>query len=272
MGAAPNVREARPQALAGRTIVVTRPAAQARALADGIVAAGGVPILFPALEIVDVADPAPMRAVAVRLDEFDLAIFISANAVEKALARISAQRAWPSTVKVATVGKSSERALARYGVSGVIAPRERFDSEALLELTPLSEPAVRGKRVVIFRGDGGRELLAEALAARGASVEYVECYRRRKPQLDPKPLLELWAHDRLDAITITSSEGLRNIWDMVGPGGRDRMIDTLLFAPHRRIAAQAHALGLRRVILTEPGDQGLLAGLIARFAGESNRE
>ena len=70
-------------------------------------------------------------------------------------------------------------ALARHGIHDVISPPLRFDSEALLELPQLTD--VNGRRVIIFRGDGGRELLGETLAARGASVEYVSCYRRGRP-------------------------------------------------------------------------------------------
>src|SRR5665213_3356897 len=74
---------------------------------------------------------------------------------------------------------------------------------------------VSGKRVVIFRGDRGRELLGDSLLKRGAVLAYVECYRRVKPSTDLAPLLKAWAAGKMDAITISSSEGLRNIFDMV---------------------------------------------------------
>jgi uroporphyrinogen-III synthase len=253
--------------LAGRHVVVTRPQAQARSLAEGIEAAGGVPVLFPVLAIDDVDDARPIIELADRLNEFDLAIFISPNAVNKALNVIAARRAWPERVRVACIGRSSERELARHGFRVVIAPSGRFDSEALLELPPLQPQAIAGRRVVIFRGDGGRELLGDTLIARGARLEYVECYRRGKPNLDAAPLLKLWARGELDAITVTSSEGLRNLYDMVGALGRQWLGKTLLLAPHERIVEQAHALGATRVVLTGPGDEGLLAALIEQFAG-----
>ena len=78
----------------------------------------------------------------------------------------------------------------------------------------------QGKRVVVFRGDGGRELLADELTARGALVEYATCYRRARPGLDPAPLLAAWAARRVShAVTVTSSEGLRNLCEMVGRRG-----------------------------------------------------
>jgi len=249
--------------LTGRRIVITRPAGQAETLAELIRGAGGTPIVFPAIEIRDVADVKPLVALIDRLDDFDLAIFISANAVAKAMNLVQSRRGWPAHLRVATIGKGSEKALRRFGLADIIAPAGRFDSEALLALAPLAE--VAGKRVVIFRGDGGRELLADTLAARGAVVEYAECYRRVRPEADVAPLLKLWARGELDGITVTSSEGLHNLYDMVGKLGQQWLRRTPVFVPHARIAASACALGLEQVVETGPGDEGLAAGLAAFF-------
>ena len=254
-----------PPALAGRRVVVTRPAGQTGHMAALIRAAGGEPVLFPALEILDAGDLQPLLALIDRLDAFDLAIFVSANAVNKALDLVHARRAWPAGLRVATVGRGSERELQRHGFAAVIAPSERFDSEALLDLPELMKE-VQGKRVVIFRGDGGRELRGDTLSARGAVVEYAECYRRGRPQADAAPLLALAARHELDAFTVTSSEGLANLYDMLGEAGRQWFKQTPLFAPHERIAAAARALGVQTVVLTGPGDEGLVVGLAAFFA------
>lgn len=254
------------QGLAGRHVVVTRPAGQAAHLAEALVARGAHPVLFPVLAITPLADSGPLLEVARRLDQFDLAVFVSPNAVNRALSVILPRRPWPAGLAAATVGKSSEGELARLGIKQVIAPEGRFDSEALLELPPLQ--AMAGKRVIIFRGDGGRELLGETLTSRGAQVEYVSCYQRGKPDLDPAPLLKLWSDGALDAMTVTSSEGLRNLCDMVGKLGQAWLRKTPTFVPHARIADQARQLGLKSVILTGPGDDGLLDGLMQYFARE----
>lgn len=252
------------QPLAGKGIVVTRPAHQAQALARLIEDAGGRPILFPVIEIREVDDPRPFLEIVDRLDEFDLAVFISPNAVSRAIKPILERRALPPRLKVAAIGGASVRALAGYGVSGVIAPRERYDSEALLELPELAAPS--GMRVVIFRGQGGRELLGETLSARGARVDYAECYRRARPDLDPAPLVAAWTRAALDAVTVTSSDGLRNLGVMVGETGRRHFLRTPLFVPHPRIAETARDLGIERIVVTGPGDEGLLAGLVAYFS------
>jgi len=249
--------------LEGRNIVVTRPAGQAAHLAEALIGLGAKPILFPVLAIFDVDEPAPLQEMAIRLDEFDWACFVSPNAVEKSLAAILAHRTWPARLRAATVGKSSELALAKFGVEDVVAPQRRFDSEALLELPELRD--MKDRRVVIFRGDGGRELLGDTLKQRGATVEYVACYRRDKPALDPAPLLKLWGDGRLDGVTVTSSEGLHNLVDMVGKLGQTWLKKTPLFVPHQRIAGLARALGCHEVILTGPGDEGLVAGLLEYY-------
>lgn len=245
--------------LAGRRIVVTRPAQQARELAEMIHAAGGEAMLFPVLEIHDVEDLKPLLAVVARLDEFDLAVFISPNAVNKAMNLITAHRALPPALLCAAIGRGGVKELAHFGVTNAIAPARRFDSEALLELPELQE--MRGKRVVIFRGEGGRELLGDTLKARGARVEYAECYRRGMPNLDAAPLLKAWAGNELDAVTVTSSEGLRNFNEMIGALGRQGLRKTPVFVPHPRIAEVARELGLARVIVTEPADEGLMNAL-----------
>jgi uroporphyrinogen-III synthase len=249
--------------LAGKGIVVTRPAHQAAELTRLIRTAGGRPLPFPVIEIRDIDDLAPVHAVIDRLDEFSVAVFVSPNAAEKGMALVRARRAWPPRLKAAAVGSGGVKALARHGVTDVIAPVDRFDSEALLELPVFA--LVYGKRIVVFRGIGGRELLSETLRERGAVIEYVECYRRIRPHLDTAPLLHAWTRKELDAITVTSSEGLRNLLDMVGAPGREQTLNTPLFVPHPRIAETASELGIRKVIVTGPGDGGLLTGLSNYF-------
>lgn len=257
-----------PGPLSGRGIVVTRPARQAERLASLIRAAGGEAIRFPVIEIRDVEDPSSLHHLIDRLEEFDLAVFISPNAANKGIAQIRSRRALPAGLAVAAVGPGTARELSALGVPNVTAPRGRGDSESLLELPQLTQ--AHGKRVVIFRGEGGRELLAEALAARGALVEHAVCYRRGRPALDPAPLLVAWASGRLAAITATSSEGLRNLCEMVGAAGRTLLVATPVFVTHPRIGQTAREHGMAKVIVTAgPGDEALLVALIQFFKGVS---
>lgn len=249
--------------LAGRSIVVTRPQAQAAPLAEAIAAAGGTPIVFPLLEISPAADPQPLAEAAARLAEYAMAAFVSPNAVEHALPALLAHSTWPAGLLPAAVGQGTVKALAVRGVTGCIAPTERFDSEALLALPELAAERVAGRRVAIFRGDGGRELLADTLRQRGATVDCITCYRRSGPSDGVAPLLTAWRLGRLDAITVSSSEGLRYLVDLLDAEGLAFLQATPLFVPHARIAENARALGLSHIVLTEAADAGLIAGLHA---------
>lgn len=247
--------------LAGRHVVVTRPLAQAGTLAEMISAAGGEAIVFPLLEIAPPADTEALKAAVARIDSYALAIFISPNAVDYSVPAILAQAQWPASLVPAAVGQGTVRALAAHGVGGAVAPTERFDSETLLELPDLQAARVAGRRVAIFRGDGGRELLADTLRERGAEVDCIPCYSRRAPAAGAGELLSRWQSGRLDALTISSSEGLRYLVDMLDASGRACLAATPVFVPHQRIAENAEALGLRRVVLTGPADAGIIEGL-----------
>ncbi len=218
---------------------------------------GGKPLLFPLLEIEAVRDDQALREQISRLKQADFAIFISPNAVRYGIAAIRASGELPASLKIATVGQGSAKALHELGIDHVIVPAERFDSEGLLALPELRN--VAGLHVMIFRGDGGRELLGDTLKARGAAVEYVTCYLRSKPDLDIGALVAAAP----EALTVTSSEALRHLWEMLDDSQRRVLCAIPLFLPHERIAEAARRLGWRQVLVTESGDDGLLSGLIA---------
>jgi len=249
------------QALAGRTVLVTRPAAQATALAQAIQAAGGEALVFPALAVEAVPAEA-LAAPLAQLAEADIAIFISPNAAQFGMAAIHSGGTLPPSVSVFAVGPGTARALQEQGASAVVTP-DGQDSEALLALPQLAD--VAGKRVVIVRGVGGRALLADTLAARGAQVQFMECYRRVRPQADAAPLLARWQAGGIDAVTVTSAETLRNLAALLGEAGATLLSNTPLFAPHEKIAEAARRFGIAHVIATPGGDAGLVAGLINWF-------
>ncbi|MDD5330982.1 MAG: uroporphyrinogen-III synthase, partial [Sulfuricella sp.] len=101
------------------------------------------------------------------------------------------------------------------------------------------------------------------LARRGAELTVVECYRRGKPVgADTGALLHRWARGEIGAITVTSGESMRNLFDLVGKLGQQWLKKTPVFAFHDNIAAVARELGVEQVFVTPAGDEGLLSGLI----------
>jgi uroporphyrinogen-III synthase len=236
-------------ALEGKRILVTRPRELAGNLAALIREAGGEPVLYPAIEIREPADPAAARAALARAGEFELAVFVSPSAVRMAFALHAGP--WPR--RVAAVGEGTRRALEERGFAQVIAPAGRADSEALLEMPAMA----RWASVLLARGAGGRELIGETLAARGARVEVAECYRRVRPGAPPPA-------GRLDAICANSSEALENLAALLG---RERLAAARLCVAHERIARLARERGLGEALLAGPGDAGMLAALVAYFGG-----
>ena len=235
--------------LAGRKILVTRPREQAARLAQLIEDAGGRAELFPAIVIEDVAAPAALA----RLREFDLAIFVSPTAVAKALPQVAT---WPHALRVAAVGAGTRRELEKHGIADVIAPLSGADSEALLAMPELAD--VAGRRIAILRGDGGRALLGDTFVQRGAQVEYITCYHR----LAPKPPSRPWRVGELAAVTVSSSQGLDNLFAVLDPA---MLRATPLFVPHPRIAERARALAAREVVLAGHSDGEMLERLVAYF-------
>jgi uroporphyrinogen-III synthase len=256
--------KARP--LDARSIVVTRPAQQAGRLAQLIAEAGGRALRYPSIAI-EPLDSAQLDAQIAQLASFDAAIFISRNAAEFGIAKVRAAGAFRSLPLAAALGSGTRTALESEGVRGVIAPEGMADSEALLELPALRNAA--GKRILIFRGVGGRELLASALRARGAAVEYAECYRRARPSTDMRPLIAHWSRGEVDAVAISSAEGLLNFASLLGDSATERLRATPVFVPHPRVAEEARGLGIGEVIEAGAADEDMLRALVAYFGRAS---
>jgi uroporphyrinogen-III synthase len=238
--------------LAGRGVVLTRPRELAEPFARLLERRGARPIIFPAIEIQPLQAPKALS----RLRDYDLAIFISPSAVRIAQ---GTQPPWPPRL-AAAVGAGTRRELERAGARAIIAPTPAADSEALLALPEMHD--VRGKRVLIVRGEGGRELLAESLTARGALVEHAVCYRRVKPAADGALLIAAWRRGEVDALAIWSSQALDNFAALAG----DELIAALpIFVPHERIANHARSRGAQEVVVVGAGEDRLLERLVAYF-------
>jgi len=244
--------------LAGVGVIVTRPARQAGPFAQKLGVMGARPIVFSTIAILPPHDAAALAAVHASLSHYDAAIFVSANAAEYGVP----QAPWPSAVAAYATGPGSAAALVDLGVPGVQFPAQRHDSEGLLALASLAD--VAGKRFVVFRGDGGRDLLGETLRLRGAHVDFVTAYRRQRPTAGAEGLQAVLARGDADALTLTSSEGTTNLVDVLDREGRARIASLPAFASHPRIAARARELGLH-AIETASGDAGLIAGLLQWF-------
>ena len=234
-------------------IAITRPINQAKKLSALIEQAGGTPILFPLIEITPLKDYSQFEAVISVIETYDWAIFISSNAVQNAMPRL-VKRAIPPSLQFATIGPVTASELQSFGVKDVLIPKDRFDSESLLALPEMMD--VSNKKVMIVRGVGGRDILAESLISRGAQVTFAECYQRTNPQTNCDLLANLYKEKKLHAIVVTSSEAMRHLLDLAGDA--DWLRNVTLFVNHARIAELPLQLGLKVQIANAPGDEAML--------------
>jgi len=257
------IMQADTRPLDGVGVLVTRPAHQAEQLCALVEQQGGTAIPFPVLEIGEPLDLEPLVRAAQRLDEFDYAVFVSANAVRQALDRILTLRDWPAALAIVVIGKRSAEELQQFGLRADVFPERKFNSEALLELEEMHQ--VQGKRFVIFRGDGGREFLADSLRKRGAEVEYVQAYRRLQPSCDSSTLLQRWQAGEIDIVLVNSAESLENLFDMLGQRGRELLIGTQLLVASERMLPLAAKLGfnLQPVVADNATDGAVLDALLS---------
>ncbi len=236
-------------------IAVTRPVDQARSLCETIQQHGGFAIPFPLIAVSPLQDYQTFDQQITQLKTADWAIFISSNAVDFAMPRVLKKYGkLPESLKFAAIGHQTAKALASYGVNKVLTPHTRFDSETLLALAEIQN--VTGKSIAIFRGVGGRELMAETLKTRGANVYFAESYRRVNPQKNTELLDAQWRQNKLDAVIVTSSEAMRYLLEMAGNAEWLRHIT--ICVNHERIAELPRQLGLKVAVANAPGDEAML--------------
>lgn len=249
-----------PDILRGLSVVVTRPASQAAGFQHLLGQAGATAVLFPVIAIVPPENQAVAKAVLAGLDAYDTAIFISANAVRFGLELLdeTLQQCLRRLV-IGAVGKQTAEALQQCGYPVQWVPGGAFTSEAFLALPETQQLA--GRRILIFRGEGGRELLAESLQRRGASVDYVEVYRRVRPKIDANCLKQRHKQQQLDIIAITSSEGLLNLLAMLD--NPDWIKTVPLLVGSQRIGETARQTGFTGsiVIADNPSDKAMMQAL-----------
>lgn len=259
-------------------VVITRPRAQAGLLAQRLAALGREVVQLPLLEISPLPDQGPLNAVLSDLSRFAMVAFVSPNAIDAAFAQLAALKAgqagassvWPPNLVLAVLGEGSRNALAAHGVTDanarIVSPPDpaNSDSEHLLASLPLDK--LRGKEILIVRGESGRELLVDALRAAGAIVSTVAAYRRSVPALTPAlaAQLEQLMARQCDWV-VTSSEalrGLHGLLEQMAPGTSvAKMQHQHWIVPHARIAETAKQLGLARLTLTGSGDERLIKAL-----------
>lgn len=248
--------------LQGLSVLVTRPRGQAESLSALIESQGGRACQLPLLEIepvTGVEENEQIKSAILKLDQYDLAIFISSNAASIGLDWIDLY--WPQLpahLSAVAVGPGTAAVLQRMPWT-VHCPESGFTSEDMLALPALR--CVDGKRIALFRGKGGRELLAGTLRERGARVDYLELYHRRTPDYATGTLPDLLRRERIDVILITSPQMLDVLQQL---GESDELVRQLpAIVPSARVQQQARSAGFAHVINAEAAtDEAIVSALL----------
>lgn len=233
--------------MSGWRLLLTRPAEECAALAQTLAGAGIQSSSLPLLEIEPCALAEHELYKVRQLDRYQAAIVVSKPAARALLALLSRLHLQPPQLAWFTVGAASAQVLSEQGLD-VSFPQDGDDSEALLALPELRQ-AIAGPaaRVLIVRGEGGREWLAERLAEQGASVDYLELYRRRLPRYPALALVRTIEGERLNGLVVSSGQGLEHLQQLAGADW-PRLAQLPLFVPSPRVADQARAGGAQHVV------------------------
>ncbi|MEI4928749.1 uroporphyrinogen-III synthase [Aeromonas caviae] len=238
--------------------LVVRPAAQANQLVQMLRQLGHAPLCCPLLETRPGCD---LPHLGDMLREADLVIAVSMHAVHFAhYFLLQTGQTWPH-IDYFAVGQASADAFAEAGIQALCPADPR--SEGLLALPALQ--GVSGRRVLILRGNDGRDLIAQTLASRGALVHYCATYERHYPDLDGDALTRHWQAARLDSLLITSGELLQRLLALVPGPQHPWLYDRLLVVPSPRVAEMAEGAGFTRIVIAQgASNQALVAALELR--------
>lgn len=246
------------------SVLITRPDGQERPLRAALEAEGFRVCHQPLLQLEALEGPDDcQRQLILALDGFQHVIFVSANAVRFGLPWLrSCWAELPGAINWFAVGEATAEALRRQGLS-VLTPGRQMSSDGLLALPQLQ--SVAGQKVLLVKGEGGREKLARVLAGRGAQVKILCCYRRRPPSVPAGHLMQLLRAEDVGVVVISSGEGLDNFLALLSPVESSKLRHVALLVPSARVAEQARRAGWQRLVLADNASDGEVLKALRRW-------
>lgn len=248
-----------PAPLAGVRVVVTRPRGQASRLVELLADHGAEVVRFPTIRIDPPLDPEPLRRAAREAAGFDWVVFTSVNAVDRFVETLEAVHGDAdalTAVRVCAIGDATAAELARRRVDTHLVPDE-FVTEGVVEALLRADP-LAGRRVLLPRAAGARDLLPRALREAGSEVVEVAAYRTVRDGEGADAIRDLLAADAVDLITFTSGSTVRAFLELVGGTGRARIAS---IGP--ATSAVARELGIRVTVEAEVHTvEGLVASIV----------
>jgi len=240
------------------SILVTRPSPAGEQLVSRLRALGQVAWSFPLIEFSPGRELPLLAGHLDALQEGDLLFALSQHAVEFAHARLQQEkRAWPASPCYFAIGRTTALALHTQSGINVRYPLDREISEVLLQLPELQ--SVAGKRALVLRGNGGRELLGDTLRERGAAVTFCECYQRCAKHYDGAEEAMRWQQRGVTTLVVTSGEMLQQLWSLIPQWYRENwLLRCRLLVVSERLANLARELGWQDIRIADNADNDAL--------------
>jgi uroporphyrinogen-III synthase len=252
-------------------VILTRPQNQSEIFCKNLQLIGREATIFPLFDIEALKNNERLDEKLHQLNQYQLVIFVSPNAVAMVLQRMHQLKlGFPKNLSLAVMGKASKESLLSFGIdenlNSIISPRSkvRTDSETLFD--ELDFDALKNQSILIFRGETGREFLSDRLREKGIMVTHVSAYQRTIPTLNQEQsgCLKQFLQVKNDWV-VTSSTSLQTMIDWAGQlpevNSVEKMQQQKLFVPHFRIAEVAQQLGFQDVTMTSSGDENILLAL-----------
>ncbi len=235
--------------LHGIEILIPRPLPQGKKIAQAIEDQGGGVIVFPVIEIEPPKDFFKLDSQLNAMNDVGLIVMVSVSAVNAIADRLkSLDLTLPDTVKIAAVGPKSAAQCAAAGFSVDFVPSQSINSEGLLACFHGLD--IRNRKVIIFRGQTGREFLKQELTKLGAEVEYSVCYRRETTNEPFQPVVDRWKRGEINMVLITSVSILDALLSLLGDKDSELIKKTKIITISHRIADRCHAMGIKDVFVS----------------------
>lgn len=252
--------------MAEAAVLVTRPAGQAATLSRLIAETGFKPVEFAMIEIVPLAElPQAQKQLVLDLDHFQHIIVVSSNAARYGMDWI--HHYWPQIpagIDWYAVGASTAAHLESHGLS-VHQPDTEMNSEGLLVLPGLQ--SVQDQRILILKGQGGREQLRSVLTARGARVDELASYCRTLPPGRARKLLDALRQNHFAALLFSSGEGLDNMLSLLPEEEHTGILEIPVIVPGKRVAELASERGFRTVFTAANATDEAIVDTFERCVG-----
>jgi uroporphyrinogen-III synthase len=189
---------------------------------------------FPLTEIHPLNNYQIFDGVIKNIKTYQHIIFISTNAVHFFLERVKKLSLQiPKNLIFSSIGPTTKLLLQKKLSVDVHFPIKTFDSEHLLKEKIYNN--VEGQKILIIRGEGGRETLKNALEEKGGIVNYGECYVRKYVDIDLIQLKNDLVNYHHQFILFSSTNSAKHFIDQLHNIETDWLQNIKIIVNHKKI-------------------------------------